>query len=412
MSGFYIQIEKAGKPIVLPTRTEFTPITWSSVAVGGCEKSSINMSGPAEGIWQVLQWLGYQIKIYNHIADLVWWGHISRVEIADGAFNVGLELDSMSNRIRVAYTYSLADGTAIRGDTQWAQNDASIARYGIKELQHSGGSNITDIAASELRDSLLEQLQAPVPTIDAGLSSGLANGSISCRGDFQLMDWQYYTELRGLEESNTNGTVTLPIGYGFTDEVSWLADDDEKELWCFNPYLDGLQKDMVIDVTGLNPGTYTIESPARGEVESTTDTVSFLSDQDISDTVGIIGQWSNGDIIDISGSVDNNERRRISKIEETTEIKVKPKSVTTEPNATNVTIRRGYSTKLVEKPLAEYFNAASTITPRGYITAQSFQLSNNVEKWTCDSIAVRLKKVGNPASAIKLELRSGGGSGS
>ena len=408
MSAFYISVKnRNGTDIILPKNSIITPEAWSSTAVGGCENATIAIQGPSEGVWLSVKWLGYQIQIYNHLHDLVWWGHISEVNVSQGSFSAGISLDSMSNRIRVAYSYNLADGTSIRGDTLWAQDDDSIDRYGTKELQHSGGADLTDLAAGELRDSLLDQLKFPIPTIAAGESGESASATLTCRGDYDLLNWQYYTELRGLEQSNSNGNTSIPVGYGFTAHLSWFG-GEELEMWATSQVLDALEPEMVIDVTGGNAGAWTIASTARGEVESVTGPVEFTADNTIVDAANVVGKWGTGDVILVSGTSSNNRAFRIDKIEDRTTVETEPELIVTE-SAGSATITRGYNLKVVETP-AELYHTSSTVTPRGYIIAQSFQLEHNVSSWTCDTISIRVLRVGSPGDSLKVELRSGGSS--
>lgn len=399
-----------GSQVPLPHDVNFSPQMWAATAVGGPELASVDFKGRGEGTWQAVRWLGHKIKIYNGIGDLVWYGHISEVNVNQGAFSTGITLESMSNRIRVAYTYTFADGSSTRGNTDWMQNDDSVNRYGAKELQHSGGDDMLAGAADELRDSLIDQLGVPIPSISAGQTIGQASGTLTCKGDFSLLDWQYYTELRGLEESNTSGNSTVSLGLGFTASFGWIGEDEEKELWTVHQVMDGLEKGMIVDVIdGANAGTYTIDSNPRGKPEVVVGDVDFTGNRTISDEKGITGKWANGDVIQVSGSNNNDGYRRVDAVVNKERIEVRPKTISTSLGNTNVTIQRGYSVNLVEKPPNhELYGVTSTIFPHGYIIAQSFTLTNNTTPWTCDSIAIRILKIGNPTDSIKVELRTGG----
>lgn len=76
-----------------------------------------------------------------------------------------LSLDEVRNRVQVLYSYEDASGVTESALTDWAANDASVARYGYRELRHSE-DNLSATQADALRDQLLAEMALPTATIE------------------------------------------------------------------------------------------------------------------------------------------------------------------------------------------------------------------------------------------------------
>ena len=101
-------------------------------AIGGCEEASISVMGEPEMLWGLLEWLRYSVTIRNENGNHVWWGDVAEVTVSLGGMAVGVDVETVRNRVCVAYTY--ADQTAaVRDTTAWAEDAASQAPYGIHE---------------------------------------------------------------------------------------------------------------------------------------------------------------------------------------------------------------------------------------------------------------------------------------
>lgn len=407
MSGFTISVHNRNGAIVhVPANLEVRPDSWSSSAIGGPDRATINVSGSAEALWALLQWLKYDIEIYNNAADSVWHGFINAVTVYQGAFSAGLSLNEMTNRVRVAYTYNLPDGTAQRGDTDWSTNDESISRYGTKEKQFSL-SDTTLSAANEYRNSVLDEFSVPLPVIEAGNSRD-STAIIECLGYWHTLDWQYYTNLEGFDEYDT-GNAEQTVGYGFTTStISFM--DETGEMWEATANFAGLTINSVVDISGSasNNGAVTIEGNPQGEVEEYNDsTTTFVANSAIRDTAQTIGTWNNGDVIRIQNTTNNNGYYYIDEIKDAGDIDVAQTTIVNE--TTSSTITRAYSVKTASAFTEELGASSVTVTARGVQVAQSFTLANNTSSWTVDKIAVKLLKYGAPSDNVKLELRSDNG---
>jgi len=186
-TGDYTQ----GAPLALPPTLHFqvSELEWS--AIGGCDLATIRATGPEAALWHLANVLLSAVEIYDGHDALVWWGYVSELEITTGNFSFGVSLDSMANRIAVAYSYVTAGfATGSRATTDWAQDTDSVAEYGILERLESM-SQADDLEAEARRDALLEQYRYPIPKISFGGES--LGASLTCRGWYHLLKRRYYS---------------------------------------------------------------------------------------------------------------------------------------------------------------------------------------------------------------------------
>jgi hypothetical protein len=109
-------------------------------AIGGCEEASLTVTGEPALLWGLLEWLRYPVTIRNENGNAVWWGFVAAVEVGFGGITVGIDVETVRNRVCVAYTERAADGGQVRDTTAWAEDVASQAAYGIHEERLSMGA--------------------------------------------------------------------------------------------------------------------------------------------------------------------------------------------------------------------------------------------------------------------------------
>lgn len=198
----------------LPPSLQFTQrhFTWS--AVGGPELAEISVGGSLLDLWQLLEWLRYPIELRNPLQQSVWWGYVEEISIAVGAIKVGVSLDTMHNRIAVAYSY-VEPGTqevGTRRTTGWAQDDYAASVYGIKEyLASVDGATTTQ--AENTRDILLNQHRFPIPVVDVSDSNQI-EAHLFCRGWWNTLRWQYYANgaTNSVETTAQIATIVNNVG--------------------------------------------------------------------------------------------------------------------------------------------------------------------------------------------------------
>ena len=168
---------------------------YSHSVFGGPKAARINYTGGELDLWELIERLRCPVEIYSDLGDRTWWGFVAGIELKIGHVAIGLSIDSMYNRVAVAYNLvESADETAgDRQTTAWAENTDSSGMYGDRELlQTISGS--TTAHAEAARDMILENKKYPIPGLTmSGQKTQTPTASLLCRGWFSTLDWVYYS---------------------------------------------------------------------------------------------------------------------------------------------------------------------------------------------------------------------------
>ncbi|GIV73532.1 hypothetical protein [Caldilinea sp.] len=209
---------RAGQPVHLPANLHFLPRRYSWTAVGGPEQAEVAVAGPPMALWNLLGWLRYPVVVHNGLGEPVWWGYVAEVTVAVGGVGLGVSLDSMYNRVAVAFSYvepgSQTVGT--RETTDWSQDDDSAAEYGMKELLASvDGATVAQ--AENARDVLLAQHRLPVPVVEMA-DGGELEARLLCRGWWETLRWRYYANgaTNSVETTAQVAAIVDAVGQFFT----------------------------------------------------------------------------------------------------------------------------------------------------------------------------------------------------
>lgn len=170
--------------------------------MGGPDYAEIAVDGGNSNTrWEIFNWLRCPVMITNRREEVVWWGYIARAEMALGSVGLSVSLDSMYNRIAVAYSYVEAGSASVgeRRTTAWTQDDDSVNEYGQKELLASVDGATTSQADS-VRDALLSQRKLP-QAVPRPAQEG-QQIRLTCRGWWTTLAWRYYSN------SNTTSVET------------------------------------------------------------------------------------------------------------------------------------------------------------------------------------------------------------
>jgi len=165
---------------------------YAKSAIGLCKNAYLTIPSTADN-WELMKLLRCPIELYGDDGGLKWWGFVNRVTIPIGEVQrVGLSLDEMYNYVIARYA---STATAAASDTQ------SIAEYGQKEISiYVSNSDATQAAAA--RDLHLQEHQYPRPEYD--FSGGSQDVSIECKGWYDTLGWQYYSDSDQTNTSNTD----------------------------------------------------------------------------------------------------------------------------------------------------------------------------------------------------------------
>ena len=183
---------------------KFTVNSYSYEAVGGCKEMSVTATGGELALWDLINWLRFPVIKYNKVGAPVWWGYVHQVAVRQGALEVAASLDSMSNRVAVAYSY-VAPGTqtvGTRKTTDWVDKADSQAEFGVKELLSSAAGLSYAGAMSRLQAILAAQAW-PLGGVTVN-ANGMPRGrvrysgakkslsaTLTCKGWWQTLGWKY-----------------------------------------------------------------------------------------------------------------------------------------------------------------------------------------------------------------------------
>lgn len=388
-------------PVVLPATMGVT-FNWHSwAALGGPEEMEATVTGPSEAIWEVLRWLGYGVEVRNERGSTIWWGFVDDVTVRLGpGLEIGLSLEEMYNRVQVAYTYEDAAGDLQDAETAWAQDDASVDRYGTKELRHTQ-ADTTATAADALRDRIVTQKGVPrgVPSVGG---EGEVSATVRGRGWYSTLGWKYYEQLAGKEGHEITGGESQSLGVGRTSSIIGFRDDPRRLFDSGTGFLAGSK--FVVSGSSSNNGTYEVASiTEQDDVDITSSTIYFETQDDIWCAGTLFSSLAIGDVIQVEGSSLNDGIFEIQSLENDNHIEVREKGINAEAAGSSITIRRRSYLTTVEQFVTENAGSSITLTGYGIKVGQQFTLSHNAS-WTVAEVAIRVRKVGSPADSLKIEL--------
>jgi hypothetical protein len=212
-----------------PRHLRFEVNSYSFEAIGGCKDASITVFGGDLGLEEVLNWLRRPVTIYNGKGVAVWWGYVHGAQMRKDALEIAPSLDSLANRVAVAYSY-VETGTqtvGARKTTAWADDLVSQAEYGIVELLSSTGGN-SDAAAEARRAAILagqawpygglSQFGSPRGAVRYSGAKKSASATLVCRGWWGTLGWKYYanTGVTSVATTSQIGAIVTAAGQFLT----------------------------------------------------------------------------------------------------------------------------------------------------------------------------------------------------
>lgn len=382
-------------------RLIFTPAWYSATALGGYESADIRVDGPSEALQSLLQLLGYTVHIRNENHSIVWSGVVDEALIAYGAMEVGLSTRNLANRVRVAYTSQTNDGTLERLTTDWAEDSESIARYGYAEQQFTR-SDISAEQADAYRDTLLNTLKNPTPLIRTARGASLPSATLSCTGQWALLGRQLYSNVAGLVEYNTSGGSDQLMGCGKTSTQFGFAGN---KILDFSQDVDALPAGASVVISGStsNDGTVATTRPGQDGDVYTATTISFDPSDDILDSANGLAFFADNDMVDVSGSIAQDEIRIVTDAINAGHITVGGTAITAEAAGPSITLTQAGYVETDASFTNELPSASITLRVVGVQVAQKFTLAADVT-WTVNDIAIRVKKVGSPVDNLTVAL--------
>lgn len=397
----YLDPTRVGaKPVVLQLLAK----NISSSVRGGPKVADIEARGPGVALGALQTWLGQGVEIRNEYGSVVWHGLLNDVRYPADGDELGVGLDELYNRIKVIYAYVDATGAQVYGDTDWAEDTASIARYGIKELIYSGGQ-MEPVAALAQRATLLAQYAKPNKTLS--LQGQYQAASLVAVGWWETLGWRVATRREGrIEWIGEGDSYTQAIGWGIvgSNQIGFHY----SAIHDMQARLGALQEDDRVVVGGAaqagNNGVKTIAAGSRAEQTIyTANTIFFDPVDDIMDSASGLGFVRADEFLLVQGSVANS---RYHLIASTGEDHVVTKAsitggITGEGPGPAITLVQGHRATTVETVTNEGPGASVSLTLYGHIVYQTFTPDHAMN---CAQVGLKIGKMGSPVDALQVAL--------
>jgi len=392
-----------GLPIPPGLEMSVSGLGWA--VPGGPAWADIQVSGRPSNLEQVLMWLRCPVEISNDTGDHVWWGYVHQVSVTLSGTQYTLSLDKVSNRV----TASWRDTDNQEHWTDWAEDTGSMSEYGRMEMRVSQAGD--NMGAAEARRDLELALRS-YPHVEIAPAGSAGDGAtLSCRGWWHTLGWEYYSRADGLVE-HTAGNATLPLGLGLVDNTIGFDGDNERILDLY-ARLNRIRANDWVEVAGSasNDGTYQVESSSNQEAEAYTNTTISFSGNRISDSAKGLGFIDANDIIQVSGSASNDGYYSVAAGAGDGSWVDVDQALTTEAAGASVTIRNGKGIKVRANLLDELpgTNNVTVYLVGSWGILQQFRQSSGVA-WTVDRVQVHLGRVGNPPGGLQVAIRADNGS--
>ena len=398
-------ISNDGNVVYIPNGWQFDVNRYSDHAIGGPESADIDIAAQPDALWACLNWLGYDIEIYSSDGVLAWWGYVDEATVQLGGISVGMSLSGMYNRIRVAYSTEDAGGAPVQGHTDWSQDDTSVSRYGIKELQHSA-DNITLTQAEALRDRLLEKFADPARVVRVGGRDVGAN--LRAKGHWERTAWQYYENLTGIEEYIETSGAEVLSGWAYTRNWSVGFDGYSNRIHDWYATLDLLEAGDTLHVSGSasNNSVFTVTDGVENEGQRTytATTIYFDPSDDVHDAAdGFTSNLTDRQLLWITGTAGNTGYYITKSIKDPGHLTVYPNDIIEEAAGPSVMLRHGNSITVAERPVSEIpvSGVIVTLTARGVKVAQAFTLDTGFD---LHKASVQIRKIGSPVDDVTIGI--------
>lgn len=199
---------------------DITPDWYRKSIRGGCLAAEFSVAGEINQLWLCAELIGREIRIYDERTQICWWGMVYEVRINVDGTRFGFSLDNVANRVAVAYSVDLADGSSDRATTSWSSNQDSINRFGQKEFLQSIGTGSAELAAAA-QARLLADMAWPSGVVSFEGQPG-NSATLICVGWWETLKWRYFTRLEGRIEYeggvDAQG-ISQAIGWGSTSSL-------------------------------------------------------------------------------------------------------------------------------------------------------------------------------------------------
>jgi hypothetical protein len=179
----------------------------------GCEAATVSAIVAHDEVYKIerlVNVLGNDILITDETGEPRWWGYIAEVILQRGSLSYGVSMDNLYNSISVAYS----DDIGARGTTAWSKSDASVGRFGEKQLRISA-TGIDALTAAARQGLALQDMAYPNGSLSFQRSQDSApRATLRCEGYGAKLNWRYYSAVDGVHESTISSGGGQAFGEG------------------------------------------------------------------------------------------------------------------------------------------------------------------------------------------------------
>ncbi len=186
--------------MVQPSGVEYEVDRYSRASRFGPLQATVVARGSIVKLWEFAEFLRRPVEItHNERGEPVWWGMLHKVDIIEGNNRFIITLDSMGNKVAVAFTENSA-----RDTTAYSSNTSSTGEYGTFETLLSR-RELSAAAAEQLRDTHLDVYKFPQVEYRFSTRPRETRATLTFRGWGDPMRRRYYTNDQGLEQYVVGG---------------------------------------------------------------------------------------------------------------------------------------------------------------------------------------------------------------
>lgn len=174
--------------------------------------------------------LGRHIVVYDDANEIVFEGFANVLNATLGSldYTVGPLLD-IANRVRLVYSTFLEGGQGIRATTGWAEDTASVAKYGQFERVLSAGG-VSSGEADQIRDTYLAENALPTTSRQQSYSN---DGGDAFRLDLEILGYVHWLQTYTYTQTANTGSGNL------SDQLAAILAADPNNI--VNVDLSGIQ---------------------------------------------------------------------------------------------------------------------------------------------------------------------------
>lgn len=383
---------------------DIMPTMLSAHAQMGYNRAEYAVSGLLESLFDVLGYLGYNIRTHDENGNLVWAGKIVEASVTTPGFTVGFNLEKMANRVRVKYSFTNLDGENEDGETAWAEDAVSIAKYGVKEKILTVAD--TKLAAAEAkRATFLASHANPVPIITFETGDA-AYATLIATGAWNLLDWNYYENSLGKEIYENNNSRAMAIGWVLTGTTFGFNSNRLYDHACRLHHMpDGAR----FQVTGSHYNNKWFTASSTTDVDTVKSVTSTAFTFDPLDDIRLSGELE--DFVDevmvsVTNSLTNDGYYFVKTPgENRIEVTGGASQIDTEDSGRSITLAMGNNIQVREKTTLERPGYNTTISIPSFKLAQPFRLTTSAG-WALNEISCQVYKVGTPSDQLRFSIYS------